>query len=143
MSTHAEANAHSMKPVIDLIHLISGQLEEAAQSDVVVGQPIELGAITLVPLSRLSVGLGLGGGEGDGEVHSGGRRRRRSKGRGLGAGAGMGAKVRPVAVAIFSESGVEVLPIADRKGTLDRIFDKIPEIIDLLDRDRGGEAGEP
>ncbi len=131
-----------MQFLIELMELVAGKLENVTQSDVVVGEPIALGGLTLVPLSRLSVGLGGGGGEGEGETPeppSKRRGRRRGRGKGTGAGAGMGARVRPVGVAIFSDDGVEVLPIADKKGILDKIFDKVPEVIDMVKAAQKGD----
>ena len=43
-----------------------------------------------------------------------------------------GLKVRPVGVAIFSEDGVEIVPITDQQGLLDKIFDRIPELVDKV-----------
>jgi uncharacterized spore protein YtfJ len=37
-----------------------------------------------------------------------------------------------VGVAIFSDDGVEVVPIADKKGLLDKLFDKVPELIEKV-----------
>jgi hypothetical protein len=39
-----------------------GKMADVARSDVVVGEPIALGEVTVVPLSRVSVGFGAGGG---------------------------------------------------------------------------------
>lgn len=122
-----------MQFLIDIIEMVAGRLEEAAQSDVVVGEPIAIGGVTLVPLSRLSVGFGGGGGQGEGDVQADKRHRGKSgRGKGVGQGAGLGARVRPVAVAIFSDDGVEVLPITDKKGVLDKIMEKVPDVIDLV-----------
>jgi uncharacterized spore protein YtfJ len=66
--------------------------------------------------------LAVGGtGEGDANHH----RSRRGKGTG-GASAG-GGKVRPVAV--FSDQGVEVLPIDDRQSSLEKLMEKIPDLV--------------
>jgi len=127
-----------MDGLIELIALVAGKFEDAAHSDVVVGEPIVVGGVTLVPLSRLSIGLGGGGGEGEGEIPEDSRHAKRQhnfkggRGKGSGGGAGFGARVRPVGVAIFGDTGVEILPIADRKGILDKIFEKIPDVIDLV-----------
>lgn len=127
-----------MEMIIELLNMVSNELTEAAQSDVVVGEAIDLGAVKIVPLSRLSLGMGLGAGEGEGEIHTnGGRSRKKARsGRGKGRGglSGVGAKVRPVGVAIFSEDGVKVLPIADKKGILDKIFDKVPKVMELVEK---------
>jgi uncharacterized spore protein YtfJ len=131
-----------MQHVKELLALITGKLEHVAQSDAVVGEPIELGEVTVVPLSRISLGFGAGGGEGEGEgfgPHSHGPPSKRKSappkgthGKGEGGGSVGGAKVRPVGVAVFSADGVEVLPIADRLGLIDRLFDKVPELVEKV-----------
>lgn len=123
-----------MESIIELLGMVASRLTDTAQSEVVVGEPIDLGAVKIVPLSRLSLGMGMAGGEGDGEYQSNGKKRTRSgSGKGNGSASAIGARVRPVGVAIFSDDGVQVLPIADRKGILDKIFDKIPRVIELVE----------
>jgi uncharacterized spore protein YtfJ len=127
-----------MELINELLAMVSGELTDAAQSDVVVGATIELGTVRIVPLSRLSLGMGLGGGEGEGEIQmSNGRGKKKLRpGRGKGSGglSGIGAKVRPVGVAIFTEDDVQIISIADRKGIIDKIFDKIPKVMELVER---------
>jgi|GEM_PF-1341684 len=139
----------NMDFLIELMGLVSGKLEEAAQSDVVVGQEIDLGAVKIVPLSRLSVGMGVGGGAGEGEMQGhegrGKNKWKGGRGKGVGGASGMGAKVRPVGVAIFTEDGVEVMPIADKKGIIDKIFDKIPKLIEMIEEatNKNGSKKKP
>jgi len=135
-----------MQHIKELLELVTGKLETVAQSDAVVGEPIELGGVTLVPLTRISVGFGMGGGEGEGQgfgpgAHGGKKRGTGPQGKGVGGGTGGGAKVRPVAVAIFSADGVEILPIKDKKGLLDRLFDKMPELMDMVKEATEGLQG--
>lgn len=136
-----------MEHIKDLMSVLTGELSNVAKSEVVVGDPIELGKITVVPLSRISVGMGAGGGEGEGEFrvevkagkeakHRKGPPWQQGKGKGSGGGSGGGAKVRPVGVIIFGPDGVEVQPIQSKKGLLDKIFDKVPDIIDLVEKAR-------
>ena len=55
-----------------------------------------------------------------------------SEGKGMGGGAGGGGKVRPVGVIVFSPDGVTIEPIPDKQGVLDKLFDKVPELIDMV-----------
>jgi uncharacterized spore protein YtfJ len=136
-----------MEHIKELMNVLTGELSNVAKSEVVVGDPIELGDVTVIPLSRISVGMGAGGGEGEGDfrmevkVKAGGESKPRKgppwqhgKGKGSGGGSGGGAKVRPVGVIIFGPDGVEVQPIQSKKGLLDKIFDKVPDIIDLVEK---------
>ena len=40
----------------------------------------------------------------------------------------------PVGVVAFGEDGVEVYPVKTKKGVLDKIFEKVPEVIDLVEK---------
>lgn len=120
-----------MEAVQDLISLVSDKIGDIAKSDVVLGDPIELGAVTIVPLSRVSVGFGGAGGTAEAEPPRK-KNRRHPRGRGTGAGGGGGGKVRPVGVIIFGPDGVEVQPIADKKGLLDKLFDKVPALVERI-----------
>jgi uncharacterized spore protein YtfJ len=128
-----------MEHVKDILGHVTSELTRVAQSNVVVGDTVELGGVKIVPLSRISLGFGGGGGEGEGDIEmKPGLKAKKSKsnkssaiGSGIGGGAGGGAKVRPVGVAVFSDDGVEVLSIADEQGLFDKIFDKVPDIIEV------------
>jgi uncharacterized spore protein YtfJ len=115
-----------MEQIKDLMAQVGEQLAATASSDVVVGTPIQIGTVTVVPLSRISLGLGVGAGATEGQQQKGVS--------GKGGGTGGGAKVRPVGAVVFSESGVEVLSLPDRPGKLDRLLDAIPGLIDRFQR---------
>jgi uncharacterized spore protein YtfJ len=121
-----------MENIIDILEQIAETLSDTAKSDVVVGKEVELGSAKIVPLSRVSIGFGGGGGEGDQQF---GHRKEKMFGRhgakGIGLGSGGGAKVRPVGVIVFTEDGVRVQEIPDKKGPFDKVFDKIPDIIEF------------
>lgn len=124
-----------MEKMTEIIDAVTSKLAEVTDSNVVVGDPIEMGQVTIVPLSRISVGMGGGGGEGQGDFQGEPTRNKKhapGKGMGMAGAAGGGAKVRPVAVVVFTEEGVEVMPVTDKKSVLDKIFDKVPEVIDLV-----------
>ena len=87
---------------------------------------------------RLHPGFGGGGGEGDQRFgHSRGKKDSHPAGKGTGGGGGGGAKVRPVGVIIFTEDGIQVERIPHRSGLYDKVFDRIPEIIELAKKHKG------
>jgi uncharacterized spore protein YtfJ len=122
-----------MDHVVELLDQIIKGLGDVARSDVVVGKPIAAGRTTIIPLCRVRVGYGAGGGVGEGEFDGGPDQGKgeSGKGRGSGGAAGGGGRVRPVAVVVFSDDGVKVHPIPDRKGLLDKLFEKVPELIEM------------
>ncbi|HZX45862.1 MAG TPA: spore germination protein GerW family protein, partial [Clostridia bacterium] len=71
------------------------EMEEFLTTKAVVGEPIEVGGITLIPVINVTFGMGTGGGSGEGAKDS-----TSQKG---GAGAGLGAKISPTAVIAIKE----------------------------------------
>ena len=123
-----------MEEIRQLMELVGAKLDGVAKSDAVVGEPIELGGVTLVPISRLGIGLGAGGGVGEGEGPTRKKGPRHGRGKGVGGGSGGGARIRPVAVLAFTEDGVEVLPVPNKKGKLDQLVERIPEWIEKFEK---------
>ncbi len=121
-----------MTNISEFIEEVTQSLSDAANSEVVVGQTIELGPAKIIPLCRISIGFGGGGGEGEGDCHS--QSRKDCHANGKGSGAGGAAKVRPVAAIVFTEEEVRVERIPDKSGPLDKIFEKIPDLIDLAQK---------
>jgi uncharacterized spore protein YtfJ len=123
-----------VEQIKQLMELVGTRLDNVAHSDVVVGKPIEIGGVTLVPISRLGLGLGTGVGSGEGEDAGGKRGSKAGRGKGAGGASGGGASVRPVAVLAFTESGVEVLPVPGKKGKLDQIIERIPAWVEKFQK---------
>jgi uncharacterized spore protein YtfJ len=123
-----------MEHVIELLDEMVNTLSDTVKSDVVLGKAVDLGSATVVPLSRVSIGFGGGGGEGDQRFgHHTEKKNKQAGGAGKGSGGGGGgsAKVRPLGVLVFTDEGVRVEAIPDKAGLVDRIFDRVPDIIEL------------
>ena len=121
-----------MDHMIELMDEMVNTLSETVKSEVVFGKAVNLGPVKVVPLSRISIGFGGGGGEGDQRFgHHREKKNKHPVGKGSGGGGGGRAKVRPVGVLVFTEDGVNVERIPDKTGLCDKIFDRIPDIIDL------------
>lgn len=129
-----------MDHVVNILDAVALQLEKVAQSDVVVGRPVPIGECTVVPVSRVSIGMGAGGGSGEGDAQHH-KKHNMGRGKGTGGGAGGGGKVRPVAVLVFGPTGLQVLPIANRPGRLDRVIEKLPDWIEHLKGSLSGNGG--
>ena len=127
-----------MEHVMELMEEMVSTLSDTIRSEVVFGKEIDLGSAKIVPLSRVSIGFGGGGGEGDQRFgHHRGKKENHPAGKGTGGGGGGGAKIRPVGVIVFSKDGVQVEKIPYKAGLCDKIFDRIPEIIELAKKHKG------
>lgn len=100
------------------VNTLFESLEKFLTSKTVVGEPIHIGEVTLVPIINLAFGVGTGGGDGIDDKGS----------KGLGAGGGVGAKASPTAIIVIKGDRVEMLPIKSSNG-LEKLIDMVPEIV--------------
>ncbi len=136
-----------MEQVTTLVKMLGDTLLESGSTDVAISEPITAGKYKLLVLTKTSVGFGAGGGTGEGmspDCHhhhkkpalpkdgAGVRVELMVKGKGTGLGAGGAVKVRPVGVIVLGPDGVRVLPIPDKPGLLDKLFEKIPQLVERL-----------
>ena len=98
------------------------KLENFFTSKTVVGETIQVGDVTLIPLMNISFGLGLGGGDGVDEKGN----------KGMGGGSGVGAKAVPTAILVVKNGNVEVMPVNNRHG-LEKLVAMVPEILEKVD----------
>lgn len=107
--------------VNESISNIFARLEEFIKTKTVVGEPIQIGEVTIVPFVDISFALGTGGGSGTEEKGN----------QGTGGGAGSGGKVSPTAVLIIKGDKVELLPI-NKSANLERLIQIVPDIVEKI-----------
>ena len=97
------------------------KIRSMADTKTVIGEPISIaGKTTVLPVSKVSIGLGLGGGE-------------YGKSANTGSGGGTGLTVTPVCfLVIDNETGYDSLGIISAVNGIDRALDKAPDIIDKV-----------
>ena len=112
-----------MEVVENLVKTTLGEIEKALSTRTVVGEPITIEGVTLIPLISVGFGFGAGGGQGKGEA--------KQKGEGAGGGAGGGAWVRPRAVIIVDKEGVRVEPIMGSMSfAIEKMGETIPRMVE-------------
>lgn len=92
-----------MEHVENLLKVNLAEIERLLNTRSVVGDPIKIDDVTLIPLISFGFGFGAGGGSGQAQ--------KPGAGEGAGAGTGGGGGIKPVAVVVISASGVSVEPI--------------------------------
>lgn len=110
-----------------------GSLEKFLKTETVVGEPIVVGEVTLVPI--ISVMFGCGTGSGTGNDNKGVN--------GTGSGGGGGARILPNAILVIKKDEVTMLPIKENNN-LDNLLNMIPDIISKLNvkKDKGNNDKE-
>lgn len=116
----------------EIIDTSLARIKELAKSETVIGNPISVpGGVTIVPVSKVSLGFASGG------LDFPDRRGEHTAIK-FGGGGGTGVTVTPIAFLIISDSGsVDLLPITDPSGidTLDKIgtlMEKTPAVLERI-----------
>ena len=103
------------------------KIREMLDVNSVVGDPIVTNdGVTIIPVSKVSVGLGGGGSD---FVSKNANRHENPFGGGVGA----GVKVTPVAFLVVKEGSVRMIPVATPANTTaDRLVEMIPDTLDKI-----------
>ena len=100
------------------------QVKLMADADTVVGTPIQAEGVTLIPVSRMSIGVGTGGTEFSTKKQQAGGDNA------FGGGGAASAKLEPVAFLVIRDGNVKLLPVFPAPATtLDRVIDTVPEVV--------------
>ena len=102
------------------------KIREMVDVNNVIGEPIAVGDVTIIPVSKVSVGFGGGGSD---FVSKNANHHENPFGGGVGA----GVKVTPIAFLIVKDGNVRMMPVATpANSTPDRIVELVPETLDKL-----------
>ena len=103
------------------------KIREMVDVNSVVGTPITTpDGVTIIPVSRVSIGFGGGGTD---FVSKNVNKQENP----FGGGAGGGVKISPVAFLIIKDGSVRMLPVAaPANTTADRIVEMVPDVLDRV-----------
>ena len=103
------------------------KIREMVDVNSVIGDPITTpDGVTIIPVSKISVGFGGGGSDFAKSANS-------SQDLPFGGGVGGGAKVTPICFLIVKDGNVRMMPVAaPANTTADRIVEMIPDTLDKI-----------
>ena len=103
------------------------KIREMVDVNSVIGDPIiTADGVTIIPVSKVSVGFGGGGSDFTTKNANG-------KENPFGGGVGAGVKVTPIAFLIVKEGNVRMLPVATPANTTaDRLVEMVPDTLDKV-----------
>lgn len=121
--------------VAELIKNVMGEIEKVMQTRMVVGDPIEAGEFTVIPVSKVSFGFGAGGGTGE----------KKTKG-GSGEGVGGGWSIEPLAFFVVGKEGARLYSIKHEESVAGKIIDLAPKVAqtvkDFIEKKEQSESDE-
>ena len=98
------------------------KIREMVDVNSVIGTPITTpDGVTIIPVSKVSVGFGGGGSDFTSNKDA------------FGGGAGGGVKVTPICFLIVKDGAVRMMPVAaPANTTADRIVEQVPDVLDKI-----------
>ncbi len=107
----------------ELMESTMAKVREMVNSNAIVGEPITTpDGVTVIPITRVSFGFGAGGSDYGKSVDK------------FGGGGGAGVKIDPVSFLIIKDGTTRVVPVAmPALGSVDRILDMVPEVVDRVE----------
>ena len=125
-------------PLNELMKTTMDHLKGVTDANTIIGAPIHTDGVTLIPVSKLSVGVGGGGTEFSTKNHAAGNSN-------FGGGSAASAKLEPVAFLIVQNGGVKLLPVNANPSGLIKVVDTVPEVVDkvtdFIDKQQEKKAG--
>jgi uncharacterized spore protein YtfJ len=104
----------------DILKGLIGELKTLAKTETIVGSPFSAGEFTVIPISRVSLGVGAGGGTGGDE---------KKGAAGDAGGGGGGIRIQPVALVAVRGAELHVHTLG-RGAAFTHTVEKMPELVE-------------
>lgn len=116
-------------PVGEVVQLTMDKLREMVDVNTVVGDPIHTPeGVTVIPVSKVSIGLVSGGSDFTPKNQPAGNNA-------YGGASSAGVNIQPQAFLVINGDNVRLLPVAAQdNGPLDKAIDLLPEVLSKLSR---------
>ena len=108
-----------------LMNATMDKVRQMADANTVIGKEIRTEhGTTIIPVSRITVGVGGGGSDFDSK--------NAAQKDLFGGGSGAGITIRPVAFLVIKDGLVRTIQLSDPSNSLDRALTMLPELVDRL-----------
>lgn len=114
-------------PISDLMGITMDKIRSMMDANTVVGQPIQVGDATVLPVCRISLGYASGGSD------FAQKNQKPDKDNAFGGGAGMGVSITPISFLVIQGDSVRVVSVDQPAATTaERIIDLVPGVVDKV-----------
>lgn len=114
-------------PLNDLMGATMEKVKAMADVNAIVGDPIQAGEVTIIPISRVSYGFASGGSD------FASKNQKPDSNNAFGGGSGAGVNIIPIAFLVVRGENVRLLPVMPPPGgAVDRVVDMVPELVDKI-----------
>ena len=112
-----------------MAHIVNELMDSSMQNlrdlvdvNTIIGDPIEVGNVTIIPISKVSFGFVTAGSD----IPS------QKAGQPFGGGNGSGVTINPLAFLVINNGEVQLLQMATSNNTADKIVNMVPEVMDKV-----------
>ncbi len=114
-------------PISDLMATTMAKIRDMMDANTVIGQPVEAGGVTVIPICKISIGYGSGGSD------FAQKNQKPENPNAFGGGAGMGVSITPISFLVIREGNVRMLSVEQPASTVaDRVIDMVPTVVDKV-----------
>jgi len=117
-----------MESTQKILESMYDRLDNFMKTETVVGEPIIVDDVKIIPIISASFGLGGGFGEDAKQQNASG-----------GGGGGVGGKITPDAMLVVKDGNVEMIPVKS-KATLEKLIEKVPDLVGKLEELKGAKG---
>ncbi len=110
------------KTVNSLLGVTMDKVKEMVDVDTVIGTPITVDGITMIPVSKVTYGFAGGGSDLPTKKET----------QLFGGGSGAGITVTPIAFITVRDGSVNVLPLITQPSSVDSLISKLPDAVDQI-----------
>lgn len=116
-------------PLSEMMTSSMAKIKDMIDVNTVIGEPITTpDGVTLIPITKVSVGYGGGGSDFATKNYPANRDNA------FGGGAGAGVTITPMAFVVIRGESVRMLPVAEpASSSVDRIIELVPDILDRVE----------
>ncbi|MBO4468530.1 MAG: GerW family sporulation protein [Clostridia bacterium] len=108
--------------ISSLIDTTISNLRTVVDADTIIGTPLTVEGITLIPVSKVSFGMATGGSDFPNKANA----------QIFGGGGGAGVSINPVAFIAIKDGNVRMMPIYSEMTSLDKAINMAPELFDKV-----------
>ncbi len=113
-----------------IIKTLMDEIKTITKTETILGEPINVGNNTIIPVCRIMVGFGAGGGEGEMKEKRGGS----------GGGGGGGLRVEPAAFIVVKGDQVSIM--GTKPSKLEGLVEAVPGIIEKIQKAKKAKKEE-
>lgn len=112
----------SEEKISGIMDVTLNNLRTMVDADTIIGTPLTVDGITLIPVSKVSFGLATGGSDFPNKNNA----------QLFGGGGGAGVSINPVAFIAINNGNVHMMPIYNELSTAEKAINMAPELLDKV-----------